>query len=452
MRHKLRCIPTPPALAALCLLVLFCSACSPPPSPGMIRDLQTIPQHVAEITSNMGISAPDHPPIVDSGQPSHNYLDHLFAPWHLHAATLYPADKLLWSTTGFAGKNLVGENLQPWPAGRLEELVTKCGLNGFPNMDQRAVTVRDSNVRALPTNHPGFYPFDRPGEGYPFDYMQYSIMWAGTPVHICHISKDKAWALVEAGFVYGWVPINDLARVDETFMARFESDHFAVPLRDDLSLVDTEGVFRFQTHIGGIYPVETGNPDDPHLLLPVADQSRRAVLVTVDMQGLDMAPFPLPMTPANRTFVAEGFMGQAYGWGNMYANRDCSAMTRDFMTPFGIWLTRNSSRQAEQGKRFNLAGLSPGNKEQAILDQGIPMRTIVWMPGHVALYLGTYQGKPVIMHNTWGLKTKSLTGKEGRHVIGKTVITSLYPGAELSELDTPSGLLINKITGMSIFP
>ena len=74
------------------------------------------------------------------------------------------------------------------------------------------------------------------------------------------------------------------------------------------------------------------------------------------------------------------------------------------------------------------------------------------MPGHVTLYLGAYQGQPVIMHNAWGLKTRSLTGKEGRHILGKTVITTLYPGDELSDLDKPSGLLINKITGMSIFP
>jgi hypothetical protein len=74
------------------------------------------------------------------------------------------------------------------------------------------------------------------------------------------------------------------------------------------------------------------------------------------------------------------------------------------------------------------------------------------MPGHVTLYLGGYQGQPVILHNTWGLKTKTLTGKKGRHTIGRTVITSLYPGAELPDLDRPNGLLINKISGMSILP
>jgi hypothetical protein len=145
-------------------------------------------------------------------------------------------------------------------------------------------------------------------------------------------------------------------------------------------------------------------------------------------------------------------MGQPYGWGGMYANRDCSAMTRDFMTPFGIWLNRNSSQQAKQGKRIPLAGLSAKDKEAIIKEKGIPLRTLIWMPGHIALYLGQYQGRPVIMHNTWGLKTKTPFFGEGRYIIGRTVITTLYPGAELPHLDSPSGLLINKITGMSTFP
>ena len=431
---------------------MLCSACSKHPSDVVIRDLQTIPQDISSIASSLDAPIPDSLTIIDREQLSRDYLDHFFAPWHLNATTLYAPEKLLWSTTGFAGKNLVGENLQPWPAGQLEDLVTRCDLTDFPNSNQQAITVRDSHVRALPTNHPGFYPFDRPGEGYPFDYMQYSIMWAGTPVHICHVSTDKAWALIEAGFVYGWIPVSDLALVDESFTARFESARFAVPLRDDRPVVDSRGVFRFLTHIGALYPVGSDSAGDPCLLIPVADQDRRAVLVTADMHGMDMAPFPLPMTRANEIFVAEGFMGQLYGWGGMYANRDCSAMTRDFMTPFGIWLNRNSSQQALQGHRIDLAGLSPEDKEHIIKEQAIPFKTIIWMPGHVTLYLGAYQGQPVIMHNAWGLKTRSLTGKEGRHILGKTVITTLYPGDELRNLDKPSGLLINKITGMSIFP
>jgi hypothetical protein len=42
-----------------------------------------------------------------------------------------------------------------------------------------------------------------------------------------------------------------------------------------------------------------------------------------------------------------------------------------------------------------------------------------------------------------------LFGNEGRHVVGKTVITTLEPGVGLSDVDE-SGLLINRISGMNI--
>lgn len=439
-------------MTVVLLLVVLCVACSRPPLGGSIEDLQTIPQDVSRIMAQNPVSANDQDPLPDQNLLAQHYLTRFFAPWHVNGTTLYPSENLLESISTLSSRQIVGENLLPWTKQRRDRIKHACHVDSFPNRDERAITITDSHVRALPTHHPGFYPFDRPGEGYPFDSMQYSILWAGTPVHICHLSRNRDWALVEAGFVFGWVAVKDLALVDDAFVARFQSDHFAVPLRDGLPVIDTENIFRCMTHVGAIYPVAMDSPTRPMLLLPAANASRQAVLVKAPMEGLELAPFPLPMTRDNGIFLAQGFMGQPYGWGGMYANRDCSAMTRDFMTPFGIWLNRNSSQQAKQGKRILLAGLSAKDKEAIIKEKGIPLRTLIWMPGHIALYLGQYQGRPVIMHNTWGLKTKTPFSGEGRYIIGRTVITTLYPGAELPHLDRPSGLLINKITGMSTFP
>ncbi len=42
--------------------------------------------------------------------------------------------------------------------------------------------------------------------------------------------------------------------------------------------------------------------------------------------------------------IAKEFYNEPYGWGGKMMTRDCSAMTRDFFTPFGIFLMRNSSK------------------------------------------------------------------------------------------------------------
>ena len=51
---------------------------------------------------------------------------------------------------------------------------------------------------------------------------------------------------------------------------------------------------------------------------------------------------PIAMTPANFARLGNQILGQHYGWGGMLGLRDCSAMTRDLMTPFGIWLPRGN--------------------------------------------------------------------------------------------------------------
>lgn len=56
-------------------------------------------------------------------------------------------------------------------------------------------------------------------------------------------------------------------------------------------------------------------------------------------------------------------MGQHYGWGGMFGLRDCSAMTRDLLAPFGIWLPRNSVAQARTGSVLPLEGMSTAEKK-----------------------------------------------------------------------------------------
>jgi hypothetical protein len=248
------------------------------------------------------------------------------------------------------------------------------------------------------------------------------------------------------------MPVPDLALVDDCFATRFQRQHFVIPLQDNIPLMDISGVYRFMTHIGALYPVESDDQDQDRLLLPIADASRHAVMVSADIPKGSLAAFPLPLTPENQTTLANQFLKQSYGWGGMYFNRDCSAMTRDFMASFGIWLPRNSSQQAQQGQRIDLADMPETQKEKIIREQGIPFRTLIWMPGHVTLYIGQYQGRSLIMHTMWGLKTKTWSGKEGRYIIGRTVITTLTPGMELPDLDRPAGVLVNKVTGMSILP
>ncbi len=435
------------------ILFLLVAGCGSVPRDGSIRDLRCIAQNasIADTKTATDLSSVSPLPAQRSAR-ARDYLTRFFAPWHLHKDSLYASSKLFRPAASFLNKEFFSENLRPWPAGELQDLVDACDRPSFPNTDRTAITIRDTSLRALPTNRPAFSSPALPGEGFPFDYFQYSTLWTGTPLHVCQISLNRAWALVEAGFAYGWMPVDDLAFVDEADAESLQNKTFVVPLTDATPLVDTAGIYRCLTRIGALYPVETDEAGENRLLLPTADTNRRAVFVRAPLPPATLAPFPLPLTRERQTGLAQELIGQNYGWGGMFFNRDCSAMTRDFMGSFGIWLFRNSSQQARQGRRVELAGMSPGEKEKIIREQAVPFRTLIWMPGHVTLYIGQHKGRALILHNTWGLRTKTWSGQEGRHIIGKTVITTLKPGVELPDLDTPGGLLINKVTGLSILP
>lgn len=163
-----------------------------------------------------------------------------------------------------------------------------------------------------------------------------------------------------------------------------------------------------------------------------------------------IVPKPLPFTYINAVNIANEFIDEPYGWGGLYGNRDCSAMTRDFFAPFGIWLPRHSEDQAKQlGQYIDLQDLDPEQKEKIILEQGVPYLSLLWRKGHIMLYIGNENGRALIFHNIWGLRTTDCDGKEGRKIIGKAVITTLHPGKELNYLD-PEGLLIKHLSALAI--
>ena len=168
-------------------------------------------------------------------------------------------------------------------------------------------------------------------------------------------------------------------------------------------------------------------------------------LLSPVVEGLGIAG---SLTPAQVALIGNVMMGQRYGWGGMFGDRDCSALTRELLTPFGIWLPRNSLSQARSGRRIMLDGMSIKEKEKAILRDGVPFLTLVWLRGHIMLYVGPYKGRPAIFHNVWGVRTVEGASDNERFVIGRAVVSSITPGSELRNLyrTTTFGDRVNSIT------
>ena len=100
----------------------------------------------------------------------------------------------------------------------------------------------------------------------------------------------------------------------------------------------------------------------------------------------------LPLTAANIAKTAFSALGNAYGWGGMMDNEDCTSYLRNVYACFGLDLPRNGNWQwAAHPAGLDLSNTATEEKE-AMLDR-LPLGTLLTFPGHQMMYLGKAGGK-----------------------------------------------------------
>jgi cell wall-associated NlpC family hydrolase len=344
-----------------------------------------------------------------------------------------------------------GENRRKHTKSWIRDITANAHLENYPNRSTTAITIDNADLRVLPTHKPHFHDPDSSHRGYPFDNLQESSVAANTPVFISHMTKDKAWVLVETPYAVGWMSVKSLASVDYNFIKTWERGRYAVIVKDKNPVYDEEGDFLFKAPLGSVFPKLEEDAKNIKLLVAVADKNGEAFIKNAIVPKEATASKPLRLTTFTIAQLANELINEPYGWGGLYQNRDCSAMIKDLFAPFGIWLPRHSADQAKEGGTFiDLQKLSPEEKELMILKHGIPYLTLIWRRGHIMLYIGSYQGKALIFHNLWGVRTRDLLGREGRRIVGHAAITTLNPGSELTASDAPGSDYLKGILGMTV--
>ena len=415
----------------LLLIALLFIGCAPHPSPQHIID-----RHLrTDITPFLSQLPPPADPIVRSERYT-RLLQHRYTPWIKRNATDWTG--ALWSVGYLKNRQWYGINRLPLPRIWIRKQLTRCRYEELGTLNRPAITLTRTDLRLLPTRAPLFQKPWLEGEGYPFDYNQNSAVHPFTPLLISHTTHDGGWSFVKTPFASGWVPSRDIYPLSSKNVDRFVKARLIAPLNDRHPLYDAAGRFVTYADIGTLLPVTAkGKP----LLLC---RCRRKPL-------LGRPPSPpfaaevLPMTADRVALVIGQLLHQPYGWGGIAGFRDCSATTRDFFMPFGIWLPRNSGAQAKVGRVLSLKGLSAKEKEAKIKALGIPFRTLLHLPGHIMLYVGQAKGRAWVLHTMWGIHTKN----NGRRIIGQTVISDLYLGADMPDVEKKDQL-IEKIDSMNI--
>lgn len=98
-------------------------------------------------------------------------------------------------------------------------------------------------------------------------------------------------------------------------------------------------------------------------------------------------------------------LGNLYGWSDLYDTRDCSSFAADIYKTFGFDLPRNSSKQASVKNIVDVSKMNIEEKKEYIMSQRAG--TLLYMPGHVMMYLGNYNNKPYIIHAAYSSRNQN---------------------------------------------
>ncbi len=361
------------------------------------------------------------------------YNREYFEPWTQKSAQI-DDDKLGWEVRfvekeqifTVLGKLIEQSEIQKW--------IENENMDAFDTQRLRAITLRRVDLKAFPTSIQYFKNPKRPGEGFPFDYNQNSAYPINMPLFVSHLSKDGKWAFVKGAYAFGWVQTKDIAFVDDAFIKKFKNGNYAMSIKDNLRLFDDDRDISL-IKLGTLFPYTQKG-----YMFATKDEKGMAKIAyfKATAKGI-ISHKPLQFNAKNVAMIAAEFQGEPYGWGECYETRDCSATTRDFFAIFGIFLERNSAEQAKNGRYVvDISDIEDVRaKKDAIIKYAKPFRSMLFVPGHIVLYIGEYQNEPVILHTYWGVRQEDWS----KLITARTIITTTQPGKELENTREESALI-----------
>jgi hypothetical protein len=270
-----------------------------------------------------------------------------------------------------------------------------------------------------------------------FDRNRCASLHPGELVLALRATPDGAWVYVDSGHSVGWVeqsPTKTLGPGLSPAAARAQQD--AQPR------VWMLGDFE-QLRAGSSFPLLSRDEDSLTIAVPGIDGA-------VERELPHPAPVHEGALPFSRRAVftqAFALLEQPYGWGGRDGHRDCSSYLLDVFAQFDVRLPRNSAVQAQLGtESVDLSQLDEVAKTEAIRTAAREGVVLLYMPGHIMLYLG-HDGA-----HDYGLSALSeyLTpcpgGPDVVHRLDKVAVTTLALGR-----GTERRAFIERITRMAVF-
>lgn len=424
-------------LTILIISIILFTACSNK----QIHPKLLVPQEPKEYTKNFIYNLDN----ITQKRKYRNYMKMHFKPWKLKKISASAQDAN-WGIM-YKKQKVYGNNLLKIEDKWFDNKVLNANYKNLSVKMQKAIMIRNSNIRVFPSTDKIFKNPKKFAEGFPFDYNQASGIKINTPIMISHLSLDKEWAFIETSRTSGWLKVNDLAYVSDNLTNKFQTYSYFVATKDSFPIYK-KNMFIEKIKVGTIFPYVLNKTGEKNFLSVRREaNSLQGTISYVKLKDNEASLMPVAFNKTNINKLTNELLNQDYAWGELLSNRDCSAMTRDFFTPFGIFLARNSRSQTKNGKFIDLSKMSNKEKKDFIMVSGIPFLTLLYKKGHIMVYIGHKAKEPIIFHNLWSIKWLNEEGVKQRTILGKSSITSLEPLKITNEYENKDSLL-NTISGL----
>lgn len=372
----------------------------------------TTDQHLVDLASY---------PETLSAQEIYDKISALSKPY---GSDLYNEDGELLDENGYTRfrKNLNLENLAASSNVRFGMVVQRTDQRTWPT-DERFFSTRDSkNLDRFQEN--GLFPTDA--------------------VAVLHHSLDGQWLFVQSYNYAAWVRHMAIAYADRPTILRYkQAKDFLVITGDKVFTSynpDVQAVSEVQLDMGIRVPLVRRAADDNSVAgqnpytsytieLPVRDADGRLQLERALIpRNKDVHVGYLPYTRENLTRQAFKFLGERYGWGHSYNARDCTGFVSEVYKTFGYVLPRNSGQQGASTLGENTR-FDENSSAQDKLDALSKMDTgdLIYIPGHVMMFVGNVDGKPYVIHDVAGLSYFDSNDELYVGVLNGVSITPLLP-------------------------
>ncbi|AOS98215.1 putative endopeptidase p60 precursor [Microbulbifer aggregans] len=304
---------------------------------------------------------------------------------------------------------------------------------------QWGMVVQRASMRSYPTHtriykHPDDTDLDR---------LQETGVFPGQQLALLHESADGKWWFAVNYHYAAWLPksavaVGDRAEIegwqgaDARLMvtgSQVKTNYNPVDPRTSEVVLDMGVSLPLMTAGEVGHSVNGQNPYASYVVkLPVRDAKGRLEFTpALIARSQDVHTGPLEYRPSQVIEQAFKFLGERYGWGHDYNGRDCTGFVGEVYKSFGILMPRNSGQQGRSdfAPTRRLGDASREAKLQAL--EELKVGDLIYIPGHVMMYIGHVDGEPFVIHDVTGLSYFNSEGDFYSGTLSGVSVTPLKP-------------------------